>query len=115
MSAISGIEQALWDISAKALGVPVWRLLGGKVRNELEVYTHLGLGDMRAVYETFDPVLLAERAQHLVESGYKAMKVVFIPYTHYTAKAAGLRQVDHIRQSEERRVARECASTCNSR
>ena len=33
MTAVSGIEIALWDILGKALGVPVWRLLGGKVRD----------------------------------------------------------------------------------
>ena len=54
MSAVSGIEMALWDILGKALGVPVWRLLGGKVRDKVRVYTHLGIGDMRAVYETND-------------------------------------------------------------
>jgi galactonate dehydratase len=54
MSAVSGIEMALWDILGKLLGVPVWRLLGGKVRDKVRVYTHLGLGDMRAVYETMD-------------------------------------------------------------
>jgi L-alanine-DL-glutamate epimerase-like enolase superfamily enzyme len=52
MSALSGIEIALWDILGKHLGVPVWRLLGGKVRDKVKVYTHLGLGDMRAVYES---------------------------------------------------------------
>lgn len=49
MSAVSGIELALWDILGKSLGVPVWRLLGGKVRDRMKVYTHLALGDMRAV------------------------------------------------------------------
>ena len=52
--AISGIEIALWDILGKALGVPVWRLLGGKTRDRVPVYTHLGMGDMRAVYETIE-------------------------------------------------------------
>jgi galactonate dehydratase len=42
MSAISGIEIALWDILGKALGQPVWRLLGGKCRDYLWTYTHLG-------------------------------------------------------------------------
>ena len=54
MSAVSGIEIALWDILGKFLNQPVWRLLGGKVRDRVKVYTHLGLGDMRAVYESND-------------------------------------------------------------
>lgn len=40
MSAISGIEQALWDIKGKALGVPVWQLLGGKCRERVRMYAH---------------------------------------------------------------------------
>lgn len=85
MSAISGIEIALWDIFGKSLGVPVWRLLGGKVRDKVRVYTHLGLGDMRAVYETLDAAPLVERARDVVEKGYTAFKAVFIPYSHFHA------------------------------
>lgn len=85
MSAISGIEIALWDILGKELGVPVWRLLGGKVRDKVGVYTHLGLGDMRAVYETLEVDPLVERACAVVEGGYRAFKAVFIPYTHFHA------------------------------
>ena len=85
MSAVSGIEIALWDIAGKALGAPVWRLLGGKVRDKVRVYTHLGMGDMRAVYETSDEGPLVERALEVVANGYRAFKAVFIPYTHYTA------------------------------
>ena len=55
MSAISGIEQALWDIKGKALGVPVFELLGGRVRDRVRMYTHLGGGDMRAVYGDWLP------------------------------------------------------------
>ncbi len=39
-STISGIEQALWDIKGKALGVPVWQLLGGKYRERIRMYAH---------------------------------------------------------------------------
>jgi galactonate dehydratase len=85
MSAISGIEVALWDILGKHFGAPVWRLLGGKVREKVRVYTHLGLGDMRAVYETMDAAPLVERAYEVTEKGYRAFKAVFIPYTHYHA------------------------------
>jgi galactonate dehydratase len=41
MSAISGIEQALWDIRGKSLNQPVYKLLGGKVRDRVRMYTHL--------------------------------------------------------------------------
>lgn len=84
MSAISGIELALWDILGKSLNEPVWRLLGGKVRDKVKVYTHLGLGDMRAVYETLELEPLVQRAAQVVENGYQAFKAVFIPYTHYS-------------------------------
>lgn len=41
-SAISGIDQALWDIKGKALGVPVYQLLGGQVRDRVRIYGHVG-------------------------------------------------------------------------
>jgi len=52
MSAISGIEIALWDIFGKSCGMPVWRLLGGKTRDYLRTYTHLDYGEMESVYES---------------------------------------------------------------
>ncbi len=81
MSAISGIEQACWDILGKSLGVPVYRLLGGAVRERVRMYTHLGGGEMKAVYETFDAGPLIELARKVIEKGYTAVKVVFIPYS----------------------------------
>jgi len=81
MSAISGIEQACWDILGKSLGAPVYRLLGGAVRDKVRMYTHLGGGQMTAVYETFDPAPLIDLAQQVIERGYTAVKVVFIPYS----------------------------------
>ncbi len=48
-SALSGIDQALWDIKGKALGVPVYELLGGPTRNKVRVYAHAGTPEvMRA-------------------------------------------------------------------
>ncbi len=38
--AMTGIDMALWDIKGKALGVPVWNLLGGKVRDRIRIYAH---------------------------------------------------------------------------
>jgi galactonate dehydratase len=46
MSALSGIDQALWDIAGKHFGVPIHTLLGGHVRDRLRVYAHWGIWDM---------------------------------------------------------------------
>ena len=81
MSAISGIEQACWDILGKSLSQPVYKLLGGEVRDRVRMYTHLGGGAMKAVYETFDPAPLIELAQQAIARGYSAVKVVCVPYS----------------------------------
>lgn len=41
-SALSGVEQAMWDIKGKLLGVPVYEILGGPTRNKIKVYKHAG-------------------------------------------------------------------------
>ncbi len=46
MSALSGIDQALWDIAGKHYGVPAYQLLGGAVRDRIRVYAHWGIGSM---------------------------------------------------------------------
>ena len=66
MSAISGIDQALWDIKGKALGVPVYQLLGGAVRDKMKVYSWIG-GDK--------PANLAEGAKKRLEEGFRAVKM----------------------------------------
>lgn len=66
MSAISGIDQALWDIKGKALGVPVYDLLGGAVRQKMKMYCWIG-GD--------DPQVILEQAQQKVNAGYQALKM----------------------------------------
>jgi galactonate dehydratase len=65
-SAISGIDQALWDIKGKALGVPVYELLGGAVRDKVRVYAHIG-GDT--------PEACAEAARQRMAEGYTALKM----------------------------------------
>jgi len=46
MTALAGIDQALWDIAGKHFGVPVYALLGGAVRDRLRVYAHWGIRDL---------------------------------------------------------------------
>ena len=57
--AMTGIEMALWDIKGKALGQPVWNLLGGKMRDKVRIYAH--------AHEK-------ERARELIDRGYNAIK-----------------------------------------
>ena len=66
MSALAGLDQALWDIKGKALGVPVWQLLGGKVRDRVECYAWIG-GDK--------PHEVGEAARGRREQGFKAVKM----------------------------------------
>jgi galactonate dehydratase len=66
MSALSGIDQALWDIKGKALGVPVHELLGGAVRDKMKMYCWIG-GDT--------PEVVIEQAQLKIDQGYKAIKM----------------------------------------
>ncbi len=65
-SALAGIDQALWDIKGKALGVPVYELLGGAVRGRMAVYGWIG-GD--------SPDGVAEAAQRRVQQGFRAVKM----------------------------------------
>jgi galactonate dehydratase len=65
---ISAIEQALWDIKGKALGVPVYQLLGGKVRDEVRVYAN----GWSYTCNTVDDY--ARAAERTVRDGYNALK-----------------------------------------
>jgi L-alanine-DL-glutamate epimerase-like enolase superfamily enzyme len=66
--AISGIDIALWDARGKALGLPVWKLLGGK-RRKLRAYA----GGISLGYQA--PESLAEEAQRYVGQGFTALKL----------------------------------------
>lgn len=66
MSAIAGIDQALWDIKGKALGVPVYELLGGRVRDRMKVYSWVG-GDR--------PADIVADMQRLMEGGFDTFKL----------------------------------------
>ncbi|MGP6213540.1 galactonate dehydratase [Pseudomonas paraeruginosa] len=74
MSAIAGIDQALWDIKGKHLGVPVHELLGGPVRQRIRVYSWIG-GDR--------PADTARAARAAVERGFTAVKMNGTEELHY--------------------------------
>jgi galactonate dehydratase len=65
-SALAGIDQALWDIAGKSIGVPVHQMLGGHVRDRVRVYSWIG-GD--------DPREVATEAAIKVEQGFTAVKM----------------------------------------
>jgi galactonate dehydratase len=79
LSAISGIEQACWDIFGKSVGLPVYQLLGGAVRDRVRMYDHLGGGDMRALYLQDEAKAMADRARECVAAGYTAIKALVVP------------------------------------
>lgn len=62
---ISGIDIALWDLKGKALGRPIYDLLGGPVRDDIPLYTHPQYGP---------PEVTAESARKQVAEGFKAVK-----------------------------------------
>ncbi|WP_018617390.1 galactonate dehydratase [Segetibacter koreensis] len=66
MSAIAGIDQALWDIKGKYFNTPVYQLLGGKVRNSIKVYSWIG-GDR--------PAEVGAAAKEMFDKGFTAVKM----------------------------------------
>ncbi len=66
MPAISGVDMALWDIKGKVAGLPVYELLGGKVRDRLLTYTSTGGRDFKQV---------EDGVRKLLARGYKVIKV----------------------------------------
>src|SRR5687768_6518170 len=66
MSALAGLEQALWDLKGKALGLPAWEMLGGKVRDRIRAYAWIG-GDR--------PDDIAGAAQARKDQGFSAVKM----------------------------------------
>ena len=80
---LSGIEMACWDIVGKALGKPVYELLGGQVHERLRSYTYIypEPDDKTDVY--IDPDLAVERALKYADMGFTAVK--FDPVSPFTA------------------------------
>lgn len=95
--AISGIEQALWDIAGKATGQPVYNLLGGPCRERIRVYAN-GWGGGGTLDE------LAERAAAVVQRGFTALKFDPFPgpwraYIDRSAEQAAVERVRAVREA----------------
>ena len=71
--AMSGIDCALWDLRGKLLGLPVWRLIGGKYRDEFDLYGSFSRDNGEGGFLT--PAECAARAESLVALGFKTIKV----------------------------------------
>ncbi len=74
MSAIAGVDQALWDIKGRWHGVPIYDLLGGPVRDRIQVYAWIG-GDR--------PAEVAVAALERQASGFRAIKMNATEETHF--------------------------------
>src|SRR5579862_765221 len=65
-NALSGIDGALWDVLGKRLGVPVYQLLGGKVRAAVPLYGHA---------QSTDIVQLEDQVRKYMEEGYQVVRI----------------------------------------
>lgn len=82
-AALSAIDQSLWDIKARALGVPVWQLLGGRVRDRVRAIL---------LVEAASADGLMREVDRAVTDGFTAIKVKpFLPGWSQRSTAAGLR------------------------
>jgi L-alanine-DL-glutamate epimerase-like enolase superfamily enzyme len=105
--AIAGIELALWDIKAKALGVPVYELFGGPVRDRMRLYwSHCGTtrarrGDLLGTPPLKTMKDIAELGREVVHRGFTALKTnIVIPgdpaTVYFPGFAAGMNSTDGI-------------------
>jgi len=101
-SVLSGIEMACWDICGKAVGKPVYELLGGRVHDKLRSYTYLyppsGSAEVHATDFYADPVASAEVAAQEVERGFTAVK--FDPAGAYTVYDGHMPPLEALSRSE---------------
>ena len=76
LSAISGIEQAMWDIKGKYYNCPVYEMLGGKCRDKIRMYTHIKRAGVPGEFPVEEMLRITD--ERLAE-GYTALKYSIIP------------------------------------
>jgi galactonate dehydratase len=98
---ISAVEQGLWDIKGKCLGVPVYELLGGKMRDHVRVYAN-GWS-----YRCREPADFAREAERVVRDGYTALKLypLAIPLMDANSRIRHVDRRSVDRAAEERAIA----------
>lgn len=93
-TAFSALEQALWDIQGKALGVPVYELLGGRVRDSVPVYANIN----RATVDR-SPAGFARNAEKAVAEGFRALKAAVFDDYPQTPESVGVERLDAMRRA----------------
>lgn len=96
LTAVSAIEQALWDIAGKDCARPVWQLLGGKVRERVRVYAHIGTATPGFRPFPIDIPAYVDGALALVEKGYTALKTLPIPIVRFEASLRDVAQTERL-------------------
>ena len=76
LSAISGIEQAMWDIKGKFYNCPVYEMLGGRCRDKIRMYTHIKRAGVAGEFPIEEMLSIADER---LKDGYTALKYSIIP------------------------------------
>ncbi len=83
-TAMSAVEQALWDIVGQVANVPIYQLFGGAVRDRIRLYANINRGAQDRSPESF-----AQRAQAAVAEGFKAIKLAPFDEAHHSRMGEG--------------------------
>src|SRR5262249_17755921 len=81
LSALSVIDNALWDLKGKHFGMPVYRLLGGPAQEKVRVY-----GSLQAAPVSWEPEVACEQARAIKAAGFTAQKWGLSTWPHWSQK-----------------------------